>query len=115
RDYLAEVNETPPAPLEHGFAVAKQVERGMQARHERIPLVHLDGVETTGRGKRSSLAALFRRIRVVVGVADAQAEREPPGQRPVVLEIQARVAGFVIRVDWRVARGDLKRRPVVEL
>ena len=75
RDNLAKVNESPPSTLDHGFAVAKHVERGMQARHDGIPLVHLDLVVTQGIGKLSRIAALLRRKRTVVGVAGSQAER----------------------------------------
>ena len=87
--------EPAPAALDHRLAVAADVPRRVQARRDRVPDVELLLLAAGGRerdvsGRRGRLARL-RHEAVVVRVAHAEIQRQPPAERPAVLQVQSEV------------------------
>ena len=114
------IREPSPSPFDNRLAVASHVVRGVEPRHGDIPDLELDTVETGRRrhdiGRRVGRdATLLGSEGIVVGVANAQIQRQPPCDGPRVLHLQI---GVVQEIDGRhrvVVRRDLEWCAVPEL
>ena len=111
---LAQLIEAPIPALEDGLAVARHVERDVGARRDRVEYHELNRIPALGSGKGCGIAALRRRVRVVMLDADSQVHRQPPSESPRVLPVHADIVAMVRAADRSVNRGELEGYAIIE-
>ena len=105
-----------PSPFQYGSSVAGDIVRKVNAWRDRIERVELHLGNACGRRKRPRPGdtALCRNDRIVSRVACTEIERQPPGDRPSVVRVDAEVADVSLRGHRTVEEIDLRRSAVVE-